>query len=181
MDTIGKRIMALRKAKGLTQRELGLRVGGYTRQAVGLWENDKREPDYETLTKIAKELGTTVSFLLLGHEDKTRLQILRERAGLSRQELAEKAEVPVQLIAQVEEREATLEGIDLIKVATALNVNAAFLDGTSDDPRIRTQLPPELEQLVDEIIKGGWTADDVRIALRMLGLARGRQDDNDER
>lgn len=176
MDTLGKRIRTLREEKRITQKDLGNRVGGFSRQAVGLWEHDEREPDYGTLREIARELGTTVSFLLLGHEDRTRLQILREKAGLSRQEVADRAEVPVQLISQVEAGKAALEGLDLVKVATALNCNPAFLDGTSDDPRTRTQLPPELEQLVDDVLKGRLTVDEVRRGVRMLRIARGEED-----
>jgi len=173
MDTLGSRIKALRIAKGLSQRELGRLVGGFSRQAVGMWERDDREPDKDTLVRIAEVLNTTVGYLLLGRQEKTRLQTVREEAGLSRQELADLAGVPVELIARAEAGEDVLRGFQLVKVATALDVNAAYLAGRTDDRTIKTQLPPEVEQLVDDLLTGKLSIDDIRRGLLMLRIAHG--------
>ena len=63
METIGKRIAALRRAKGLTQDQLAERVG-VTAQAVSKWENDNSCPDISILPLIAEVLGVSTDMLL---------------------------------------------------------------------------------------------------------------------
>ena len=55
------------KARGITQRELGERIG-CSESAISQYVNDRRSPDYETLLKMAEELDTSVEFLLRGSE-----------------------------------------------------------------------------------------------------------------
>ena len=49
----GKRIKDLRLEEGISQRELGNRLN-VCNQTVSFWENGQREPDLDTLLKIAK-------------------------------------------------------------------------------------------------------------------------------
>lgn len=69
MDTrkIGRQIAALRKSKGLTQNELGERLG-VSFQAVSKWERSETLPDISILPDLAKVLETTVDFILCGGE-----------------------------------------------------------------------------------------------------------------
>lgn len=69
MDTqkIGGQIAALRKQKGLTQNELGERLG-VSFQAVSKWERGETLPDITILPDMAKMLETTVDFILCGGE-----------------------------------------------------------------------------------------------------------------
>ena len=60
--TTGQRIKTTRKNLGLTQKELAARIG-VTYQTLAQWENDLRNPKYETLYRIAKELSVSVSYL----------------------------------------------------------------------------------------------------------------------
>lgn len=60
--SICKNIAALRKAHGLTQTQLGERLG-VSGQAVSKWEKEKNLPDVMLLPQIAKELGVTVDRL----------------------------------------------------------------------------------------------------------------------
>lgn len=64
---VGEQIAVLRKAKGLTQSELGERIG-IAFQAVSKWERGETLPDVTLLPDLAKILGTTVDFILLGSE-----------------------------------------------------------------------------------------------------------------
>ena len=57
METIGTRIAALRKKRGLTQEQLGSQVG-VSAQAVSKWENGGA-PDVELLPALADRLGVT--------------------------------------------------------------------------------------------------------------------------
>ena len=53
--TTGEKIKNERKKAGLTQKQLGERLG-VSFQAVAQWENDFRRPKYETIIKIADAL-----------------------------------------------------------------------------------------------------------------------------
>ena len=66
--TIGKRIAALRREKGLKQDELAEKLG-VSAQAVSKWENDQTCPDISLLPLLAKTLGVTVDELLSGKEE----------------------------------------------------------------------------------------------------------------
>lgn len=61
--TTGQLIKAARKKAGITQKELGERLG-IAYQSVAQWENDLRRPKLDTLQRIAAALGTTVNWLL---------------------------------------------------------------------------------------------------------------------
>lgn len=59
----GDRIKALRKKLGLSQSELGARLG-VTNKAVSKWENGEAYPSTKILPELAKLLGTDVRALL---------------------------------------------------------------------------------------------------------------------
>lgn len=61
-----QRLKELRLKKGLTQTELGKRLG-VKQSTFTNWENGKREPNFETLIKLADLLEVSVD-LLLGRE-----------------------------------------------------------------------------------------------------------------
>ncbi|WPX08232.1 helix-turn-helix domain-containing protein [Anaerocellum danielii] len=61
------RLKELREEKGLTQEELALMLG-LKRQSISNYENGGRQPDYNTLIKIADFFGVTVDYLI-GHSD----------------------------------------------------------------------------------------------------------------
>ncbi|HCA25238.1 MAG TPA: hypothetical protein DEP32_13820 [Pseudomonas sp.] len=70
METLGKRIARLRKAKNLSQTELATACGWENGQArVGNYELDKREPTLSNLRTIADALGTTLMHLVEGDPD----------------------------------------------------------------------------------------------------------------
>ena len=59
----GERIKAARRKANLTQKELGKKLG-ISYQSVAQWENNLRNPKYETLQRIAQVLDTSVSDLM---------------------------------------------------------------------------------------------------------------------
>lgn len=62
--TIGENIRRIRKAKNMTQKELGEKLGGLSQQQIGRWENNtEQNPKLETQIKIANALGVPVSHL----------------------------------------------------------------------------------------------------------------------
>lgn len=66
--TIGKRIAALRREKGLKQDDLAQMLE-VSPQAVSKWENDQTCPDISLLPKLAKILGVSVDELLSGKQE----------------------------------------------------------------------------------------------------------------
>lgn len=61
--TLGQRIQELRKNFGLSQEELGERMG-VSRQAISKWEGDQAIPELDNLIALSKLFGLTVGQLL---------------------------------------------------------------------------------------------------------------------
>ena len=57
------RIKEIRKKCGLTQKELGERVG-VSEAAISQYESGKRRPDYEIVLRMADYFGCSVDYLL---------------------------------------------------------------------------------------------------------------------
>ena len=85
-EKIAGQISSLRKAKGLTQNELGERVG-VSFQAVSKWERGETLPDISVLPDLAKVLETSTDNILLGGEKqveyKGKITVSDMKAGLS--------------------------------------------------------------------------------------------------
>ena len=62
---IGAFIAMNRKAKGLTQEQLGERLG-VSNKTVSRWENGNYMPDLSLLEPLSRELGITLNELLAG-------------------------------------------------------------------------------------------------------------------
>lgn len=62
-----ERITFVRKAAGLTQEQLGQRLG-VTRQAVSKWESAQTVPDAVTIARLCEALDVSADYLLLGKE-----------------------------------------------------------------------------------------------------------------
>lgn len=63
MTIFTERLKEQRKKNNLTQKKLA-DILGVSQGSYANWENGKREPNFETLLKIALELNTTTSYLL---------------------------------------------------------------------------------------------------------------------
>lgn len=68
-ESLGQKIAALRKEKGLTQEDLAVKLD-VSAQAVSKWENDISCPDIMLLPKLSAILNVSVDSLL-GCESKT--------------------------------------------------------------------------------------------------------------
>lgn len=58
-----ERLRELRKSKGYTQEYLAKTIG-ITPGAIGLYEQDRREPDNNTIITLAEVFGVSVDYLL---------------------------------------------------------------------------------------------------------------------
>jgi len=68
--TVGTRIRALRRARGLTQDELATACE-VSRSAVAQWETDRAGQLRGNISRIADALGTSVEYLLHGSTAQT--------------------------------------------------------------------------------------------------------------
>lgn len=76
--TTGQLIKAARKSAGLTQKELGERLG-VAYQTLAQWENNLRNPKYETLQRIADALGIERYNLI--PEEKAAIEYVKDRSA----------------------------------------------------------------------------------------------------
>jgi transcriptional regulator with XRE-family HTH domain len=63
MTNYGERIALLREKHGMTQEDLANTLG-ISRAALSHYETNRREPDHETITKIANHFRVTTDYLL---------------------------------------------------------------------------------------------------------------------
>lgn len=61
--TTGQRIQQARKKAGLSQKQLGEKLG-LSASMIGQWENDLRKPKYETIQRILDALGISFPELM---------------------------------------------------------------------------------------------------------------------
>ena len=63
METLGTRLVELRKKYNFTQADIGEKLN-VSVQAVSKWENDLSLPDYDYLIKLADLFNTSIDELL---------------------------------------------------------------------------------------------------------------------
>ncbi len=63
MDTLGKRLVEVRKKRGLTQKKLA-ELLAITPTRLNYWEKDKREPDISMIKRISDVLQIDPNFLI---------------------------------------------------------------------------------------------------------------------
>lgn len=156
MAVNGNIIKQLRKEAGLTQGELGKKLG-VVKQTISSWENNVSEPNSETLSELSKLFGVSVA-QLYDHgvpnidyanfkmdtpefvlDFKMRIRDLMEEQKMSEDEFAQRVGF------HKEEKDAYLYGNkmpsieDLIKIAGALNVSTDYLLNISSRKRISSQ------------------------------------------
>lgn len=125
--TIGGFISALRKANGMTQKDLAERLN-VSDKSVSRWENDEGAPDLSLIPVIAEIFGVTCDELLRGERKSP-----EERAEPSAEtETSPKAEKQRQRIlksamSQYKTRTYIAAGISVVGLIAALICNLAFL------------------------------------------------------
>ncbi len=81
IETFGSRLKQLRSSKNLRQEQLG-RLVGVNKTAIHYYENDMRQPPYETLIRLASIFNVTTDYLL-GCEKKNVIDV----SGLTTSEM----------------------------------------------------------------------------------------------
>ena len=108
LGTIGARILAARRRKGIGQEELGSAVGVHAK-TVSRWENDKQPPELHHVERLAAVLGVTMAWLRHGEPPSTAAVLGEKQPGYDRGH-----DLPRQLrlMALDFEREALKAGAD---------------------------------------------------------------------
>lgn len=91
---LNENIKQLRKAKGLSQEELAIRLN-VVRQTLSKWEQGLSVPDAQMLIRIAEALDTSVSALLgdsTETEEQTEVKLLAAKLELLNSQLAKQNE-----------------------------------------------------------------------------------------
>lgn len=65
---LGDKIKELRNKKGIYQQELA-NILSVSKSTVAMWETNKREPDLETIKKIASYFGVSTDYLIKWEEE----------------------------------------------------------------------------------------------------------------
>ncbi|MCO7124770.1 helix-turn-helix transcriptional regulator [Sporolactobacillus shoreicorticis] len=79
----------LRKSRGKTQEDIA-KILGITRPAYTAYEIGTRQPDYESLIKLAKYFDVTIDYLLTGEKEETESNpnlFFFDMGGLTKEEI----------------------------------------------------------------------------------------------
>lgn len=76
MNSIGGRIRALRKKAGLTQQELGQKIGGVSASTIGMYEQGRRNLDIDKVVKLCEVFSVSTDVLLGVKEENTDAALL---------------------------------------------------------------------------------------------------------
>ena len=97
---LSKNIKTLRKAKGLSQEELAIKLN-VVRQTISKWEQDLSVPDASMLIHLAEELDTSASALLgeeIAENKNDDLKVLSEKLEVINLKLAKRNETKIKVI-----------------------------------------------------------------------------------
>ena len=90
METLGTRLVELRKKYNFTQADIGEKLN-VSVQAVSKWENDLSLPDYDYLIKLADLFNTSIDELL-GRKK----EIVRQEENKDKNKFLSKAQMVIQ-------------------------------------------------------------------------------------
>ena len=153
---LGNRIISLRKEQNLTQHELAIKLG-ISRSALSLYEIEKREPDTETIFKIAQFFNVSTDYLLGVTDERhpsaeyewryrpiqnrlgTILSKYREQNNLSNKDFAAKLDISEELELDIEYGKHSPSMPLIQKIATVTKYDVDYIIGAQDS----TQIPQE--------------------------------------
>lgn len=149
MNNFKTMLQYLRKRSGLSQFGLAKRLG-ISPSSISMYENGKREPNFETLELIADFFNVDMNFLL-GEKDKrelsyikqsietldigNRIKYRRECLGLTIDDIAKDLKMPKSTILRYEKGQIPPKLSDLEKLAKILQTTPAYLINWEDEPQ----------------------------------------------
>ena len=167
------RIRELRKAKGITMKQLGVIIG-VAESTISHYETGKRQLDKETLIKLSNYFGVTIGFLLGAEEDSfqggaykdwfrlyisantaERIKMLAKSKGIVIKDMLEECELGKNTLSSMLSRGSWLQANNLAKIADYLGCSVDYLLGRTEKiPADQTVsgLTKERQALMDLVI-----------------------------
>ena len=135
---LNENIKNLRKAKGISQEELAIRLN-VVRQTVSKWERGLSVPDSGMLISLAEELDTSVS-VLLGEDvaepspdDELNLKSISERLEAINLQLAKRTTMRIRIIRWL----LILLGVGIMSIFICLaTMGSEYLNWDFNDPEL---------------------------------------------
>ena len=140
---IGDRIKELRVKHGLTQKDIAALLD-VSPSTVGMYEQNRREPDANTLVKISERFNVSTDYLL-GTPEKKELSSsslaagfgmlmrqVREEKGITVEKMAVDLGMPTTLLIGIEAKSVPPSLNAAIKIADYLEVSIDYLLGTDE-------------------------------------------------
>ena len=121
---------------------------------IGMWESGKREPDFETLCKIADYFSVSIDYLV-GRENTPRsgdlmlrLREIREQFKIQQKDICTALGIAQNTYSQYENNKREPNSETLCKIADFYNVTLDYLVGRTDTP---TPVPQTAQSAETEI------------------------------
>lgn len=124
--TIGKFITALRKASGMTQRDLAERLG-VSDKSVSRWERDEGAPDLSLIPVLAEIFGVTCDELLRGERRPPEERAAVSEEGSTLRGEKQRRRLVKAALSQYRSRVYIAAGLSLLGLIAAMIANLAFL------------------------------------------------------
>ena len=191
---LSERLKTLRKRDGITQTEFAKEFN-VSAGTIGNWETGAREPDYQTLLRIADFFGVSADYLL-GHDENssvtpavTKFRELRIARGIQQKDLAIKLGVPANTYNQWETGKRDPDYQHLSKIADYFGVSVDYLLGREEKSSVPPAVSTDDEELIEYLeelktrpemrmlfsLSKNATKEDVEDAVRIIeALRKGR-------
>ena len=130
---LNENIKAIRKAKGLSQQELAVKLN-IVRQTVSKWEQGLSVPDADLLIALSQALETPVSTLLgetVMESEADRLQAISEKLEVINLQLAQRKTMRRAIIRW---QQSSICAMILVMFAAVIIVNSPYLGWDYSDP-----------------------------------------------
>lgn len=132
---LNENIKTLRKAKGLSQEELAIRLN-VVRQTVSKWEKGLSVPDSGMLASLADALDTSVSVLLgetVQETEADSLKSISEKLEVINLQLAKRSAAKVKTVRWML---IALCALILMIFAALAAINGSYMDWNGSDPEL---------------------------------------------
>ena len=123
-NSIANQVKILRKAKGVTQEEMGTALG-LSYQAISKWENDATLPDIQMIPKIAEYFGISIDDVMTtGTTLEQRIEQLKSKADIVVGAVIVIVNRKAQIDESGEDRIRKKYGVEVYSIITDEDINA---------------------------------------------------------
>ena len=167
MLTIGDKIKAIRKERGLTQKEFAKKLNKSERM-IQKYENSEVEPKLEILKEISNKLNVDMTDLINSNViDKNRLFSIMNSKNITIEQLSKETEIQINILNEyINNKEFVTESEFevLYKISDFLGINPDYILGKTDFKFFEDDQMSEFELIFDAIKNS--SSDDVKILSR---------------